>query len=98
MRTGDPVLDLASRLSAALGPVIAQGFEFPIFWVVVAANGEMLAGRYDLSESGSGLESRLLVRHSADGTFAVPINLMFVDSRGEAARVVIKQLSVGSDS
>lgn len=97
MQTRDLVLDLASRLSTALGTVIAQGFEFPIFWVAVAANGEMLAGRYDLSESGSGLESRLLVRHSDGGTFAVPVNVMFVDGRGEAARVVIKQSSVRSD-
>ncbi len=47
--------------------------------------------RYTWSESHEGFDAELLVEHPEGKGLALPINIMIVDSGGEAARVLIEQ-------
>lgn len=67
-----------------------KGFVLPIHMVVLGANGAVMSGTY--SESGEGLSFDQTAEYLPDGGFMKPpLNLIFVDSRGEAARIVVEQ-------
>jgi len=57
--------------------------------VAVAINGGILGARYLLDETGEGLEAEMLVEHTPVGMMQLPINVMIVDAKGEAVRVLI---------
>jgi hypothetical protein len=86
---------VASHLRAILEELVDRGFESPLHFVALGKNGSLLAGRYDW---WGGLESlRVTVTAQAipeDG-FALPVNLLFVDIDGDAARVVIDRAETG---
>ena len=63
-------------------------FELPMYWVSIGANGAFLIGKYVQSVDGETLDCDLLAEGGKD--FQLPINMMFVDPRGQAARVLIK--------
>ncbi len=68
-----------------------RGFELPLHVVTISINGTMFFMRYDADESAGNLAATLLTSHpQKDAFLAVPINLIFVDARGEAARILIK--------
>jgi hypothetical protein len=47
-----------------------------------------MVAEYSPHEEGY-LDFELLAQRVKDGTFAAPVNMLFVDARGEAARVVL---------
>jgi hypothetical protein len=61
----------------------------PYLFVAVAINGGILGARYLLDETGEGLEAEMLVEHTPVGMMQLPINVMIVDAKGEAVRVLI---------
>ena len=68
-----------------------RGFELPLHVVTISINGTMFFVRYDADESAGNLAATLLTSHpQKDAFLAVPINLIFVDAWGEAARILIK--------
>jgi hypothetical protein len=89
-REGRHLMDPA-QLTEILETLLEKGFAPPIFLAGIAVNGEMFLGEYRESPSGSGLDFELLAQHSPDHAFLTPMNMMFVDRRGEAARVVIRR-------
>jgi hypothetical protein len=76
-------------LGEILKTLLENGFELPFHFAIVGRNGQMMAGHYQADEGGDGLVCSLELEGKKGSAFAVPINLMFVDSAGEAARVVI---------
>jgi hypothetical protein len=75
------------QIANVLGTLLARGFEAPLMWCAIASNGSIMAGRY-VSTTTNGLKAELLASHIEGDGLSVPINFMFTDSRGEAARIV----------
>ena len=82
--------DFARQLGGIINTLITErGFELPLHLAVVAVNGYAIVARYTLSATGDGLECIFLAEHAEPDGLRIPINMMAVDSRGEAAHVVI---------
>jgi hypothetical protein len=81
--------DLAEEIAKALTDLVSSHeYELPIWVAVVSANGCGMLVSYTAADRG-GLEPTVLSEHLVDPGFALPINLFFVDSRGEAARLLV---------
>ncbi len=81
---------LTENFADILSKLLSSGFEPPIWLATISLNGCALTVRYDQDPDGSGFSATVLSEHFPEPTMQLPINLMCVDSRGEAARVVIK--------
>ena len=68
----------------------AKGFEAPLYFSAIAANRSMDMGSFERIGETADLKPTFLAQHSAGGLHALPIHILFVDSRGSAARVVIE--------
>lgn len=73
--------DLGSQLGDFLAQLILSGFTLPVHVAAVASNGTHAVVRMD----GQAVEFLC----EPKGNFELPINAMFVDRRGEAARALI---------
>ena len=68
-----------------------EGFVLPYSFVTIGVNGALIAGVFSEAASGDGLDCTFTAEHLPDERgFLMPVNMMFVDARGEAARVVLK--------
>lgn len=76
------------KLAEVLEKLLAAGFQPPLHFAAIAKNGSVLAGRYDAVADGS-LDATMLAQALVEDMFLVPVNMMFVDHRGEVARVVL---------
>ena len=83
--------DLTEQFGNMLETCLKNGMQAPLTLAVVAVNGSVLVIRYVWSESHEGFDAEYLAEHLEGKSFALPINIMVVDSGGEAARVLIKQ-------
>ena len=83
----DPIQQMIVDALKKLGD---EGWETPIFFVAVAANGSMVYGRYDATDEG-GLEATMLAEHIEDEALLLPINLMMSNAEGEAVRLSIQK-------
>ena len=80
---------MALVITDTIESLLEEGWEPPIVLVSVAANGRTMVARYVIGNDG--IEAELLAASPNDGAApALPINLFFVSSRGDAARVVLE--------
>lgn len=87
---------LDEQLRDILRTLLERGCELPFYWTMISANGGIVGGYYKEVEEGEGLDVEFLVSHEPDNFFELPINMMFVDKKGEAARVVIDKSGMWS--
>lgn len=80
-------MDLQKSFSEILTTLIERGFVPPMYMAALANNGEAMV--CEIVPEGGHLGTRMLCQHSPLGFMALPINIMYVDQRGEAARVMI---------
>jgi hypothetical protein len=82
--------DWREALQDAMYPVLTQllqkGFVLPLFVTCIGRNGSMMCGRYDDIEA-TGLDFIFEALHIEGGAFVMPIHMLVVDQRGEAAHV-----------
>jgi len=78
----------AEQIANVLRELSVRGFVAPYTSAVIGANGSVMTFRYVQREHG--LVAEILDQHVEDGGFAMPMNLLVVDSRGEAARATFK--------
>lgn len=78
--------DLVEQIQAALEQVLATGFVLPIHVAAVGSNGAGCLLTYQPCDDGLMPEFHYLHQ----GEMIAPVNMMLVDSRGEAARVVFR--------
>ncbi len=83
--------DFSEHLGDVLVTCLENGMQAPLTLAAVAVNGGVLVFRYTWSESHEGFDAEMLVEHPEGKGLALPINIMIVDSGGEAARVLIEQ-------
>jgi hypothetical protein len=73
-------------LRSALETLVSNGFDLPFHVAAISVNGSFLTATYVPGEDG--LDEQIHGLHSA-GDFKTPVNVVLVDSRGEAARDMI---------
>jgi len=81
---------LRDFLVDALRKCLAQGMVPPLTACVVATNAGVQVLRFNLGEDGE-LRKQLLIERlptADDGMMQLPINIMIIDKKGEATRVV----------
>ena len=81
--------EFTETLAEIARELIARGFEPPLWLAIISLNGCTLTYRYDADHSTGGFSPTLLAENLSEDVMRLPINIMFVDSRGEATRVVI---------
>jgi len=79
-------MPLSEELGQCIEALLNDGFELPLYFTCMAVNGTMIYGRYALGDEEVGGE--ILASYGPDDAFALPINIIFVDHTGKAARVV----------
>jgi hypothetical protein len=81
------VNQLSRQIAAALETLtFEQGFGWPIFASIIAANGSMIGAHYRVP----GEVAHIVAKHVEEPGFGLPINLVFVSGTdGRAANIVI---------
>jgi hypothetical protein len=77
---------VTEAFGSMLREMLEAGFQLPFHMVAIGVNGAYLLGTYTAADDGNGLACEF---HAQHGDFRVPVNIMVVDGRGEAARIVI---------
>ena len=80
---------LGGYLSDCISELLKRGFDPPLYFTCIAVNGCMVYGRYRWVEGEEGMHCDLFASHTPESAFAFPINLMVVNQRGKAARVLV---------
>lgn len=70
--------------------LLGKGFQPPLYFCAIAVNGSMDIGTFEKIGDSTDLRANFLAQHSTADLHALPIHLMFVDPKGQVARVVIK--------
>ena len=71
--------------------LLNHGFELPIHFAALGTNGSVVAGTYSSSgRGGFGLDCQITVRTEGQDLTS-PVNIMYVDRRGESALIVLRQ-------
>ena len=83
--------DFSEHLRDVLVTCLENGMQAPLTLAAVAVNGGVLVIRYTLSESHECFDAEVLAEPPEGKGLDLPINIMIVDSGGEAARVLIEQ-------
>jgi hypothetical protein len=82
-----------NNLSDTLGEVVrillAKGFVPPIRCACITANGSFIYFEYRPAAEGKELETNVLAEHDV-GSYRMPMNVVFVDNEGDAARILIQ--------
>lgn len=79
---------LFSDYSDSLATLLNRGFIPPFYGAAISMNGSLIFFKCEIKPAGN-LDSSVIISHFEDDKAELPMNIMFVDSRGEAARVVI---------
>ena len=70
--------------------LLEKGFKPPLYFCAIAINGSMDMGTFDRIGKTNDLKANFLAQYSTGDLHALPIHLLFVDTEGLAARVVIE--------
>lgn len=82
---------LTSVIVSTLNQLIEErDFEFPVRFAVIGVNGSLLYGAYEMQDSGE-VETDIHVEFNSEKGIAVPVNIIFVDATGKAARLAIEK-------
>ena len=86
-------MPFSEELGQCIMALLDHGFLPPLYFTCMAVNGAMVYGCYAVNEETAVEEDEdmhcdILTSYGPDDTFALPINMLFVDQRGTAARVV----------
>jgi hypothetical protein len=76
------ILDTA-KVASILTRLSEGGWIFPVHYSVISQNGSMVLGRY----WEPGQRGEIIASHCPSGQIVLPMNMMIVDERGEAALV-----------
>jgi hypothetical protein len=77
---------LQDTLYPVLTRLLQEGFVLPLYVTCIGRNGSMMCGRYDDIEA-TGLDFIVEASQIEGGAFVMPIHMLVVDQRGEAAHV-----------
>jgi len=70
--------------------LLDKEFQAPLYFCAIAVNGSMDIGSFERIGDTADLHPNFLAQHSTADLHALPIHLLFVDPKGQAARIVIQ--------
>ena len=71
------------EIARLLTRLTEEGWVFPVCFSAIANNGSMICGRYMNPDEAGGI----VATHCPSGEFVLPMHMMVVDERGEAALI-----------
>ncbi|HEY3836524.1 MAG TPA: hypothetical protein VGL72_08130 [Bryobacteraceae bacterium] len=71
--------------------LLDRGFEMPIHFVAVGTNGSVVGGTYRRKPDGDDLDCEITIPSTSAAGLTAPVNIMYVDRRGESAVVVLRK-------
>jgi hypothetical protein len=71
-----------SEIARLLERLLDEGWKFPVHYSAISNDGSMVLGKY--WKPG---EAEVITSHCPSGQFVLPMNMMLVDERGQAALV-----------
>jgi hypothetical protein len=77
--------------ASSIRQLLDGGFHLPIHFAAVGTNGAVFAGTYVSSPDGHGLDCRITIPTTDPNGLTAPVNIMYVDARGESAVVVLRR-------
>jgi hypothetical protein len=86
--TGIPDENMVNGFAAALRKLLDSGFEPPLYWAMIGANGAIMGGGYQPGPDGT-LIAEVTTRHIVGTGLATPVNVMFTDHEGRSANMVL---------
>jgi hypothetical protein len=79
--------------AASIQQLLDRGFVMPIHFAAVGINGVAVTGTCRFLSGNSGFECQITAHTPGPEGMMAPVNIMYVDSKGEAALVVLRQSS-----
>jgi hypothetical protein len=76
--------------AASVQQLLDRGFEIPIYFAALGTNGSVFAGTFLPSPDGHGLDCQITIQPDSDEGLTAPVNIMYVDRKGEAAMFVLR--------
>src|SRR5262245_13715861 len=83
------IKDTAKQIRQILSVLLESGFKMPIILTSIDRYGSLIVAEYTLAPGKDDhWNCEMLAQRMKNELFEPPINMLFVDARGEAARVV----------
>ena len=76
--------------TASIQQLLDRGFELPIHFAAVGTNGSVVAGTFSHSGAERRLNCQITVRRMKRDGLAGPVNILYVDRKGESAVVTLR--------
>jgi len=80
----------AQSLARILDALLERGYQPPIHFAAMGVNGSLIAALFHRAANENHFSTTCTAQYFVDESFALPINMLFVDSRGEAVRVLVE--------
>jgi hypothetical protein len=81
---------LTERIGEAIGECLEQGFELPVYAAIIASNGACAFFRFVDAGDDESVVPELMAQHLAEPGMVLPVNIIFSDPTGQAARMLIE--------
>lgn len=78
---------------ASIQQLLDHGFVMPIHFAAVGTNGAAVTGTYQFLPGDSRFECQITAETPDPEGMIAPVNIMYVDSKGKAALLVLRQNS-----
>ena len=72
--------------------LLDRGFEMPIHFAALGTNGAAVTGTYRFLSDRSEFECQITAQSPDPDGMTAPVNIMYVDSKGECAHSVVRQI------
>jgi hypothetical protein len=81
---------LTERIGEAIRECLEEGFELPVCAAIIASNGACAFFRFVDAGDDESVIPELLTQHLAEPGMVLPVNIVFSDPAGHAARMLIE--------
>ena len=81
---------LTERIGQAIRECLEQGFELPVYAAIIASNGACAFFRFVDAGDDESVIPELMAQHLLESGMALPVNIIFSDPSGQAARMLIE--------
>lgn len=80
---------IAEWLGKIVRDLLLNDFVVPVHFAAIAKTGFLIAGRFDIDPEAGGLMVTVEGEGMSAEPFAAPVNVVFFDGNGKAARLLI---------
>ena len=81
---------LTKRIGEAIRECLDQGFELPVYAAIIASNGACAFFRFVDAGDDESVVPELMAQNLLEPGMVLPVNIMFSDPTGQAARMLIE--------